>query len=195
VIAQMDELTLAAVRSDPSCADSWTARSTVLVKMNQPATAEAALERALALNPFNSWAEAQRGLRRIEEGRASEVLRPLDDIRFLYERTPVLRDHLAVQCRARILTSSFGDAPDTCEQWSVAGGDVALVHLTALYALRGESTKAAELASKLAAAKPPVTLATIRNADWQPFVASPAYAAQAESTLYRGLKLAGVPDR
>jgi hypothetical protein len=96
---------------------------------------------------------------------------------------------------ARLYAGRMDDAPSICEIWyALGGGAASLQALAAVYGNRGETEKAGTVVVELLRAKPTTSIGEIRKAHRPAESANPALMAQAENTLYAGLKRANLRD-
>ncbi|MET0441411.1 MAG: adenylate/guanylate cyclase domain-containing protein [Casimicrobiaceae bacterium] len=149
LLREAERLTLAAVANDPECAASWVMRSSVLASMGQHEAALAAAEKAVRINPTSADAHLQYTSLLIGMGRSNEVIRPLDEVKLIYEKF-MLIDFARLQCQARIDVNRLDDALAVCETWyALGGGDASLHAVASVHRQRGNAVKEAKVVAEL----------------------------------------------
>jgi adenylate cyclase len=196
-VEELDRITSREVLLDSANPLVWYWRAEALIWLGRLDEALAANAKFQALEPLNPIALAQRssimlGADRPEEAVAlaaraiaTEPFSPVSGL----EGVP-----LRAACESNILLGRFSDAASACER--AAARDAWWVEqksLAAVYAQLGESERANLAKTALLKAKPGYTIDKQKAAD--PFARNPAYLQRAESTLYAGLRKAGLPDR
>ncbi len=197
LVDELDNFAREAVTTDPLCANSWTMRADVLAMQGKKQEASMAMERALSINPSNLGSMLFQRRMLVWWGRADQALLPLEDATFYWgKNTTGLASEMAWQCTARVYLLRLDDAQSFCERWyTITPNENAVRTRLALHALRGDAADVARLKSELGQFSDSKSIGAIKQSRrrmWDGY--TPEANAQAEASLYRGLRLAGLPE-
>ncbi len=189
LLARADTASLRAVSSDPNNAEAWGTRAQVLLFRDQIEAGAQAVERALALNPYVSDLHALHAQVLMARGEPREALDELERAIGLAPRGNTVGVMLNYRCRALLMLGRFDAAIESCERGLAFVPDWPdYMLLAAAYALKNDMARAGEARDELLRRLPRFTIR------WHAAVSGSARARQLESTVYAGLRKAGVPE-
>jgi adenylate cyclase len=191
LIDSAEELSKRAVTQLAESAPGWQLRAEVLARQWLWDAALNASDRSLAIDPARAHAYGQRASIMVRLGRPEEALAltsqalSLAEQRFGYVQFQ--------RCRALLAQGDYAGAVESCQR-AISREDWWLqrAYLTAAYALLGDAERAAQEKGRLQQQLPQASIQHVldlRESD------TPAYRAQIEAHLLRGLRLAGVADK
>lgn len=193
LLQRASDLSLRAIGIGAQNAEAWRARAVVLQMQEQWSAAELAIDRALALNPFGSEAQAQRGSLLISTGRSDEALVAIEKAIRLNPDSETVGVHLNLRCRALLYLERYAAAIESCTRATAFAPDWPdYMLLAAAYALNGEPGPAAQARDELMRREPHFTVTWFREKSSTPH---PRTFEQREKTLVAGLRKAGVAER
>jgi tetratricopeptide (TPR) repeat protein len=148
---------------------------------------------ALKLDPYLVGALHTRASVFIRTGRPDEALALIDRSIALGPRGIELQESLLYRCRALLAMGDVAVAVGTCERALAIGADWWYTHLllVAAYALAGDTGKAAVERERLFEQQPGMSVTRFRA---HGVSNDPAYLQQTETTIIRGLRMAGIPE-
>lgn len=192
LLAKADAVSLQAVTLEPGNAEAWATRANVLLFRAHMDAAAEAIQRGLKLNPYLSTLHSLRGQILLAQGRGEEALSAFDDGIALNPSSVAGGAQMHFRCRALLLLARYDDAIESCERGMAFGPEWPdYMLLAAAYALRGDARQAALAKTELLKLQPHFSIR------WHQAVAgrvSGGALTRFDETLYKGLRIAGVPD-
>ncbi|MGE5339468.1 MAG: adenylate/guanylate cyclase domain-containing protein [Gemmatimonadota bacterium] len=189
LLARADTVSLRATSADPNNAEAWGTRAQVLLFRDQVEAASQAVERALSLNPYVSDLHALRAQVLMARGDAADAVAEIDRALGLNPRGNATGVLLNDRCRAQLMLGRYDAAIESCERGLAFVPDWPdYMLLTAAYALKNDMPRARAAKAELMRLQPGFTIR------WHAGVSGPDRAQQLESTVYAGLRKAGVPE-
>lgn len=193
LLQRASDLSLRAIGIGAQDAEAWRARAVVLQMQEHWSAAELAIDRALAINPFGSEAQGQRGSLLVSTGRSEEALIAIEKAIRLNPDSEAVGVHLNLRCRALLYLERYAAAIESCTRATAFAPDWPdYMLLAAAYALNGEPGLAAQARDELLRREPRFTVTWFREKSSTPH---PRTFEQREKTLVAGLRKAGVPER
>lgn len=193
LLQRANELSLKAISLGTQNAEAWRVRAGVLQMMEQWPAAQEAIERALAINPYDSEAYGQYGSILISIGRSEDALAALNKAIRLNPDNETVGVHLNSRCRALLYLGRYRQAIDSCTRGLAYAPDWPdYMLLTAAYAMEGDSRSAAQARAELMRREPHFSIAWIQS---KAITLNPSTVEQREKHLIAGLRKAGVQER
>jgi tetratricopeptide (TPR) repeat protein len=190
LMRRADELSSRAVAIDNDDAFAWMTRAVVLGYQGRVEQALAAIELTRRLDPTRQRPIAWHAWLKLVAGEPERSLAVLDEERAVFPEETAFEFRIA--CWANLNLGRFDNAIALCEK--SAGMDTWFfdhVLLVAAYANKSDATKAATAKLDLEKRVPGYTINTLKSKGYS---RQPAYAQQAETYLYSGLRKAGIPE-
>lgn len=184
-----------AVRLAPDLAVVRAAEGAVLRLQRRPAEALQAYREAVRLDPLQYPSRANAGLMLILVGRPQEAAEPVLEAMALAESNHSFTGTWLTYLGIAELQMGVGDFGAerfrrSLERQAFLAPDTRRLFLAAALALQGQAEAAGVLVREVLARQPAMTATRLRQAELSD---DPAYLAN-QANLYRGLKLAGLPD-
>ncbi len=190
LLDRAEALSKRAVSREPSSAPAWQLRAEVLARQWLWDAAQDASDQSIALDPGRAFAFGQRASLLSRMGRPREALSYADRALTLADQRSGYA--LFQRCHALLVQGEHAGAAESCEK-AIAREEWWLqrAYLLAAYALLGQADKAAAERQRLFALQPGFTLQRVRVLRLSNV---PAFEAQLEASLFRGLRLAGIQE-
>jgi class 3 adenylate cyclase/tetratricopeptide (TPR) repeat protein len=190
ILAEADADSLRAVTLDPRDPSAWWARAFVLGYVGNLDAAFAANDRAHDIDPTRFSPVILRGWLYLSAGKPSEALKVVDSLQVALG---TMHSELqAMACAAHLALGAYEEAIAACDR--AAASDASwfiFANLTAAYAMRGNTEKAAQAKARLLKVQPAFT---IGRYEAKSFSSIPAALALDKAHLIAGLRKAGVPE-
>ncbi|MCU0938001.1 MAG: tetratricopeptide repeat protein, partial [Burkholderiaceae bacterium] len=191
-LAEADRLSQRAVAAAPNSATAWLVRAIVLNFRGELGAAAQAVERSLALNPYEDDAHAEHGRLLVATGRPEQALAAFDRALKLHPEGATVGVHLYNRCRAQLFLGRYQQAIDDCNRSIAFTPDWPdYMMLAAAYAQTGDLARAQQARDELLRRRPQFRLGLL-HAEGEAM--APAAAQLREAHLIAGLRKAGVPD-
>jgi class 3 adenylate cyclase/TolB-like protein/predicted Zn-dependent protease len=193
LLQKADEFSLRAVAADRNDLRAWMTRFDALTRQWRWSEAVQALAEVNRIDPTYTYAYHDQALLLIWTGRPEEVAAQLDKAIALDPREADDSDLLFIRCRAALSMGRYESAIDACERSAASSNDwTTYMFLTAAYAQKGDTAKAAATKARLLKVWPDFTIAQVKNAAISD---NPVFWQQTETHVFRGLRKAGIPEQ
>ena len=161
VLADADTDSLRAVTLDPRDALGWAVRGQILGLRGNFDGAFAANDRSRELDPTRFYAVLLRGYLYLLAGKPEETMKIVEVVQRGLGTTTSESYELA--CNAHVALGAYDAAIAACERAVTSGENwLILANLTAAYALRGDTEKAAQAKARLITLAPMLTIGRLR---------------------------------
>jgi adenylate cyclase len=188
VLADADTDSLRAVTLDPRDALGWAVRGQILGLRGNFDGAFAANDRSRELDPTRFYAVLLRGYLYLLAGKPEETMKIVEVVQRGLGTTTSESYELA--CNAHVALGAYDAAIAACERAVTSGENwLILANLTAAYALRGDTEKAAQAKARLITLEPKLTIGRLRA---KLGTRTPAALARDSAHLVVGLRKVGV---
>ncbi len=191
MLRQMEELSLRAVKLDPTDPNAWDTRFLALVDAGRWTAAQEANSKLMSLDPFHPNPYSNKAWTMILLGRPADALPVVEQAIALEPGSPNWA--LRMACEAHLMLGQDAWAIPDCEKASTTISTWYLTSfLVAAYANHGDLDKAAAAKPELLRLFPGMTIAQLRAKRYSDV---PEYVKMAEFTWYAGLRKAGIPEK
>jgi adenylate cyclase len=191
-IARAEDWAERAVAAQPDNSDAHGAKAYVFFNKRQWPQAIAEAEAAIADNPNNAWAHAQRGLDKLYLARAEDGFSGPETAFRLSPRDPFVPIWQSYVCVLHNFLAQWEQGIEWCEKARAGAPEnvYPLVHLAAANALAGHDKEAKEAVAQLQKLSPGFTVQKYVGLH---FSDDPTFNAQ-RARIYEGLREAGLPE-
>ena len=194
LVQEAEDFSRRAVAADRNDPRAWSARSYALTRQWRWAEALEASAEAVRIDPSRRTdVDYDRAFILIWTGRPEEVFAQLDKAIALEPREADDALVLHLRCRAHLALGHYDEAINACERAAALENPwLPYLYLTAAYAQKGETAKAAAAKAQLLKYQPGYTIArfkALRISD------NPIYWQQAEAHIFTGLRKTGIPEQ
>ncbi len=191
-IARAEDWAERAVVAEPDNSAAHMAKARVLAAKRQWPQAIAEADAAIAADPNNAWAHAQRDFWNLYLGRSEDGFPGLETAFRLSPRDPYVHFWRAEVCFLHNFLAQWEQAIEWCEKARAGAPEnpFTLVHLAAANAWAGHDKEAKEAVAQLQKVYPGFTVQTYAGIHWTD---DPTFNAQ-RARIAEGLRKAGLPE-